>query len=217
MKLILFGATGMVGTGVLREALADPDIEAVLCVGRRPCGVSHPKISELLLSDLFDFTASEASLTGWDACVWALGISSIGLDEPAYAKVTEELTLAWAKALLRLNPGFSFCYCSGKGAERPAMWGRVRLRVEAGVKGMGFRHAGCVRPGFIKPGPGIGSKVKLYQAFIVLMRPFFPFLVKTFPKQATTSERLGRVMLRVVQGRADRFILESEDINRIGA
>ena len=217
MKLILFGATGMVGAGALREALADPDVEVVLGVGRRSCGVRHPKLRELVLPDLFDIAAVEGQLAGWDACVWAVGISSVGLGEAEYAKVTEELTLLWARALLRLNPDFSFCYCSAKGAGGGSMWARVRQRVEGALESMPFRHAGCVRPGFIQPGPGIRSTVKLYQVFIVIFRPLFPLLVTLLPSLATTSERLGRAMLRVVQGRADRFILESEDINRIGA
>lgn len=99
MKLILFGATGRVGAGALREALADPDVEGVLSVGRRSCGVTQPKLRELLLADLFDFATVEPQLVGFDACVWAVGISSVGLDEAAYAKVTEELTLLWARGL----------------------------------------------------------------------------------------------------------------------
>src|SRR5687768_12249451 len=122
MKLILFGATGMVGSGVLREALADPAVETVLSIGRRSCGVVHPKLRELLLPDLFDFSSVESQLKGWDGCIWAVGISSVGLDEAAYSKVTEELTLLWARALLRLNPGFSFCYCSAMGADGKSMW-----------------------------------------------------------------------------------------------
>ena len=217
MRIILFGATGMVGAGTLREALADPDVAAVLSVSRRSCGVQHPKLRELLLPDLFDFAAVETQLIGWDACVWAVGISSVGLDEPAYAKVTEELTLRWARALLRLNPVFSFCYCSAAGAGGGSMWARVRRRVETGLEGMPFRHAGCVRPGFIQPGPGIRTQVKVYQAFIVMFRPLFPLLVRAAPAYATTSERLGRAMLRVVKGQAGRYILESTDINRVGA
>jgi uncharacterized protein YbjT (DUF2867 family) len=217
MKLILLGATGMVGAGALREALADADVETVLSVGRRPCGVSHPKLRELRLQDLLDVASVEDQLAGWDACIWAIGVSSVGLDEAAYAKVTEELTMAWARTLVRLNPGFSFCYCSAAGAGGNTMWARVRQRVEAGIKALPFRHAGCVRPGFIEPGPGIRSTVRLYQTLIVIFRPLLPLLVKTLPAYATTSERLGRAMLRVVQGRADRFILESADINRIGA
>ncbi len=217
VKIMLFGATGMVGAGVLREVLADPGVEAVLSVGRRASGTSHPKLRELVLPDLFDFAAVESQLVGWDACIWAVGISSMGVDEAAYARVTEELTLLWARALLRLNPDFSFCYCSAMGAGGRTMWARVRQRVEAAIRSMPFRHAGCVRPGFIQPGPGIRSQVKFYQTLIDVFSPLFPLLVKTMPSVATTSERLGRAMLRVVQGGADRFILESADINRIGA
>jgi hypothetical protein len=216
MRLILFGATGMVGAGTLREALADPDVEAVLSVGRRPCSVEHSKLRELLLPDLFDFTGVEEQLTGWDACVWALGISSVGLDEVAYAEVTEDLTLQWARALLRLNRDFSFCYCSAKGAGGRSMWARVRRRAEGGIKALPFRNAGCVRPGLIQPGPGIHSRVRLYEAAIFLLKPVFPLLVSTLPSLCTTSERLGRAMLQVVKGRAGQFILESADINRIG-
>ena len=207
----------MVGAGALREALNAPDVEAVLSIGRRSCGVRHPKLRELLLADLFDFAAVESQLAGYDGCLWAVGISSVGLDEAAYARVTEELTLVWVRALLRLNSDFSFCYCSGAGAGGSAMWARVRQRVERALQQLPFRHAGVVRPGFIQPGPGIRSRVWAYQVGIVALKPFFPLLVRAFPSLFTTSERLGRAMLRVLQGRADRFILESADINRVGA
>ena len=216
MKVILFGATGMVGAGALREVLANTEVEAVLSIGRRSCGLLHPKLRELLLPDLFDCTAVESQLAGWDAGIWAVGISSMGVDEAAYSEVTEALTLVWARTLLRLNPGFSFCYCSAMGADGSTMWARVRRRVESELKAMPFRHAGCVRPGFIRPGPGVRSQVKVYQALIMLFAPLLSIGAKTMPALFTTSERLGRAMLRVVQGRADRFILESSDINRIG-
>jgi hypothetical protein len=216
VKVILFGATGMVGAGALREVLANTEVEAVLSIGRRSCRLLHPKLRELLLPDLFDCTAVESQLAGWDAGIWAVGISSMGVDEAAYSKVTEALTLVWARTLLRLNPGFSFCYCSAMGADGSTMWARVRRRVESELKAMPFRHAGCVRPGFIRPGPGVRSQVKVYQALIVLFAPLLSIGAKTMPALFTTSERLGRAMLRVVQGRADRFILESSDINRIG-
>jgi uncharacterized protein YbjT (DUF2867 family) len=216
MKLIVLGASGMVGAGALRVALQDPDVEAVLSIGRRPCGVVHSKLRELLLDDLFDIAPVERQLAGWDVCVWAIGISSVGMDEAAYAKVTEDLTLLWARALLRLNPRFSFCYCSAMGAGGTAMWARVRQRVEGALRAMPFEHAGCVRPGFIEPGPGIRSRVKAYQALITVFRPLFPLGVRFLPSFFTTSERLGRAMLRVVQGRADKFILEVSDINRVG-
>lgn len=216
MKLIVVGASGMVGAGALREALAAPEVEAVLCVGRSPSGVTHAKLSELILPDLFDIAAVEERLIGYDGCIWAVGISSVGLDEPAYARVTEELTLLWARTLLRLNPVFSFCYCSAGGAGGRGMWARVRRRVEDALRAMPFRYAGAVRPGFIQPGPGIRSRVRAYQAAIVLLGPVFPFFVRRMPVLFTTSERLGKAMLRIVLGRADRFILESADINRLG-
>lgn len=220
MKVIVFGATGMVGAGALREALAAPEVEAVLSVSRQSCGVEHPKLRELLLPDLFDFASVEGQLHGYDACLWAIGVSAVGLDEPRYARITEELTLAWARALLRLNPGMAFCYCSGAGAGGPGMWARVRRRVEGALKEMPFRHAGVVRPGFIRPGPGIRSRTKAYQLGVILLTPLFwltPLLVRLCPWLFTTSEILGRAMLRVTLGKADRFILESADINRVGA
>ena len=219
MRVIVFGATGMVGAGTLREALNAPEVVSVLSIGRHPCGVEHPKLRELLLTDLFDFAAVEQQLIGYDACIWAVGVSSAGLDESAYARVTEELTLLWARALLRLNPGMSFCYCSAGGAGGPGMWARVRRRVENALQAMPFRHVGCVRPGFIRPGPGIRSRTWQYQVGVVLMRPLFlfaPLLVRVFPFLFTTSEILGRAMLRVVEGQADRFVLESAHINRVG-
>jgi uncharacterized protein YbjT (DUF2867 family) len=217
MRVIVFGATGMVGAGLLREALADRGVEAVLSIGRRSCGVTHPKLRELLLPDLFEIGGVESQLTGWDGCAWALGISSIGLDEAAYARITEDLTLLWARTLLRLNPDFSFCYCSAAGADGSTMWARVRRRVEEGIRAMPFRHAGCVRPAAIAPGPGIRSRVRLYNAGLAVFGGVLPLLARTLPGIATTSERLGRAMLRVLDGQSDKFILESRDINRLGA
>lgn len=220
MKIIIFGASGMVGASVLHEALKAADIESILCIGRRPCGLQHPKLSEILLPDLFDFNSIEKQLTGFDACIWAIGISSVGLDEPAYAKVTEELTLLWAISLLRLNPELSFCYCSAGGAGGRSMWARVRQRVEGALQSMPFQYAGVVRPGFIRPGPGIRSRTPAYQAGIVLLTPLFPlypFLVRKCPFLFTTSEILGRAMLRIVAGQSQKFIHESADINQLGA
>lgn len=217
MNLIILGATGLVGAGALREALADRDVASVLVVGRHSCGVTDAKLREVVVGDLFAIDAIERDLTGLDACIWAIGVSSIGRDESEYARVTEELTLLWARALLRLNPSFSFCYCSAAGADGKGMWQRVRRRVEAALRAMPFRHSGCVRPALIKPGPGLHSRTLAYRLGNILVVPFFPLLVRLAPSAATTSGRLGRAMLRVVQGRAGKYILESADINRIGA
>ena len=125
--------------------------------------------------------------------------------------------MLWARTLLRLNPRFSFCYCSAAGAGGRTMWARVRQRVEGGLQAMPFEHAGWCQAAFIQPGPGIRSRVKAYQILITLFRPLFPLGVRTLPSLFTTTERLGRAMLRVVQGRADKYILEVADINRVGA
>jgi uncharacterized protein YbjT (DUF2867 family) len=217
MKLILTGASGMVGTGVLREALADAQIESVLCIGRRSLGIIHPKLQEHLMPDLFQVTEAAALLRGYDACIWAIGVSSVGQSEAEYARVTEELTLLWARTLLTENSVFSFCYCSARGADGSSMWAKVRLRLEQQLQQLPFKHFGCVRPGFIMPGAGIRSSTALYQAFLSFGRPLLPLVARAFPQVSTTSERLGRAMLRVVQGRSDRTILESDDINRVGA
>jgi hypothetical protein len=182
--------------------------------------VTHPKLRELIRPDLFDLEGLEDELVGYDACIWAAGVSSVGLDEAAYSRVTEELTLLWARELLRLNPGLAFCYCSAAGAGGRSMWARVRQRVEGALQTMPFTHVGVVRPAFIRPGPGIRSRTRGYQIGLVLMKPFLPLvpvLVRRFPSWFTTSEILGRAMLAVVRGRADRFILESADVNRLGA
>lgn len=220
MNVILFGASGLVGSSALREALADPDVASVLSVVRVPTGMTHPKLREQVLPDLFDVAHIEDQLVGLDACLWAVGISAAGRDEHAYARITEELTLLWARTLLRLNPDMSFCYCSAGGAGGPGMWAKVRRRVEQALRTLPFRHAGAVRPGVIRPGPGLRSKTRGYRLSAQIMAPLFlftPQLVRFMPFLFTTSEALGRAMLRVVQGRVDRFILESRDINRVGS
>lgn len=217
MKIILFGASGMVGAGVLQVLLQDQETSAVLSVGRRPCGVRHAKLREIQLADLFELETAQAELSGYDACIWAVGVSSVGLDEAAYALLTEELTLRWARALLERNPGLSFCYCSAAGAGGGSMWARVRQRVEGALAAMPFRHVGMVRPAFISPAPGIRSRTALYQAGIVALRPVFPICLRLFPALFTSSHILGRAMVRVVQGRATQTVLESRDINRLGA
>lgn len=219
MKLIILGATGMVGKSVLREALQKDDIEAVLVVGRQSCGIEHAKLKELLLKDLFQVTEIENELIGYDACIWAIGTSSVGKNEAEYAKVTEELTVFWAENLVRINPQFSFCYCSAGGAGGRGMWARVRQRVEKKLQMMPFQHVGAVRPGFIRAGTGISSRTRAYQIGVELMKPLnpiFPYLVRYCPWLFTTSEILGQAMIGIVQGQADCFILESKDINQLG-
>lgn len=217
MKLIIFGATGLVGGSVLHEALATSHVEKVLVIGRRSCGVSHPKLEEAIRPDLFQLDGMEDRLREFDACIWAIGIPSGGMDEASYARVTEELTMVWARKLLELNPEYSFCYCSAGGAGGRWMWARVRQRLEGALKAMPFKHAGAVRPGFIRPGPGLASQVRAYRVAAQLLMPVFPFFVRAVPALFTTSERLGRAMLRITLGKADGFIVEMPEINRLGA
>lgn len=217
MKVLLLGATGMVGSGVLREALADADVHEVLVVGRRSCGVQDPKLKELLIPDLYDIAPHEAQLSGIDACLWAIGVTSAGMSEADYARVTETLTLQWAQTLLRLNPEMSFCYCCGAGADGSAMWAKVRKRLENALQAMPFAHVHSVRPALILPGPGIRSATPAYQFFLTILRPILPLLGKLFASKTTTSALLGRAMVRAGKGQATQFVLEVPEINRLGA
>ena len=217
MRILLMGATGMVGSGVLRVLQDDPSVTEVVVVGRRSCGAAGGKVRELLVADLAAVESVDAAaLAGLDGCIWAVGVSSMGMTEAAYAEVTERLTLRWAARLLELNPSMAFCYCSAAGADGGTMWARVRRRVEGPLATMGFRHAGCVRPGLISPIPGFAHRVALFALGLRLFGPLFPALIALVPSYATSWVRLGRAMIRVVKGEADRFILESSDINRLG-
>lgn len=219
MKVILMGG-GMVGLSVLKEALADPEIEEILCISRHSIGITHKKLRKRHLADLFEIEQVSQELQGYDACIWTIGTSSVGLNESEYAKITEDLTLLWARTLLNINPEMSFCYCSAGGAGGKSMWARVRQRVETAIYNLPFKYSGAVRPGFIRPGLGIKSRTRGYQTGIVLLSPLFPvfpLLIRICPFLFTTSEILGKAMIRVIKGQADKFILESKDINRIGS
>lgn len=219
MKVIIFGATGLVGKSVLMQAIQSKAVSDILVIGRRTCGVSDAKVQEVLVEDLFEVSAiNETLLQGFDVCIWAIGMSSVGMSEAAYAKVTEQLTLDWAKHLLQVNPNMSFCYCSAGGAGGSSMWAKVRQRVENTLQDMPFTYAGAVRPAVIQPSKGLRSQTRAYQVSINLMKPLspiYPYLVRFMPSIFTTSENLGNAMLGVVQGKSDKFILESADINRL--
>ena len=221
LRAILFGATGMVGSGVLKACLDDPDVSAVLAILRSPSGVSHPKLRELIHKDFYDYSAIQGQLAGYNACLFALGVTSLGLDEAQYSRLTYDLTVAAAEAVLAANPGMSFCYVSGQGTDSTekgsAMWARVKGRLENRLLAMPFRPAVMFRPGGIIPMKGIRSKTWWYQAFYALLTPLLRVLMPVFPKFITSSERLGRAMLRAARGEAGAPILEPIDINRLGA
>ena len=208
----------MIGQGVLRECLLDPDVESVLGIGRSATGQQHGKLRELVHEDFFDFSAIEPELTGLDACFFCLGVSSAGMPEEHYRRVTYDITLAAAQTLVRLNPGMTFIYVSGAGTDSTergrTMWARVKGETENALLRLPFKAAYMFRPGFIQPLHGIKSKTKLYRIFYAVTAPIFP-LLKRFPKYVTTTEQLGRAMLEVARHGYPKPILESADINRL--
>ena len=219
MNVILFGATGMVGQGVLRECLLDPDVQQILSIVRTPSGQHDPKLRELIHSDFFDYSAIEPQLTGFDACFFCLGVSSAGMDEAKYTHLTYDLTLAAATALARLNPNMTFIYVSGAGTDSTergrSMWARVKGKTENDLLKLPFRAAYMFRPGFIQPLHGIRSKTRLYQTFYTILNPILPLLKSAFPKYITTTEQLGRAMLRVAKQGYPSPILEMKDIDTL--
>ncbi len=221
MKVVLFGASGMVGGGVLLECLDDPRVDSVLVVGRRTCGVSHPKLTEVLHADFLDYTALAPRFRGVDGCFFCLGVSAAGLSEAEYTRRTYDLTLAAARALAAESPHLVFVYVSGAGTDSTehgrAMWARVKGRTENALLALPIGGAYMLRPGLIEPMRGVRSGTRLYRTFYVLFRPFFPLLRRLFPRQITTTVAVGRAMIALA-GRGDaRKILGPADINRLAA
>jgi uncharacterized protein YbjT (DUF2867 family) len=219
MKVILFGATGMVGQGVLRECLLDPGIESVLAVGRSPTGQSHPKLRELAHANFTDFSAIAPQLTGYDACFFCLGVSSVGMDEERYRHLTYDITLAAATTLAKLNPGMVFTYVTGRSTDSteqgPMMWARIKGKTENDLLKLPFKAAYMFRPAGIQPLHGVRSKTPWVQAIYVVATPLLSYLNRVAPKYMTTSEQLGRAMIKVARDGFPRPVLESEDINSL--
>ena len=219
MNVILFGATGMVGQGVLRECLLDNDIQQVLTVGRSATGQQRPKLRELVVPDLMDLTAVEPQLTGYDACFFCTGVSSAGMTEEKYTLLTYDLTLSVARILARLNPTMTFLYISGAGTDSTekgrSMWARVKGRTENALLRLPFKSAYMFRPGFIQPLHGIRSKTRLYQFLYDILAPIQPLLKGRLSKYITTTEQLGRAMIAIAKNGYPTPILESLDINTL--
>ncbi len=217
MKVILLGATGMVGQGVLRECLLDPEVESVLAIGRNATGQKQEKLHEVVLSDLFDFSAIEGRLSGYDACFFCLGVSAVGMKEETYRRVTYDLTISVARILSRHNPGMTFIYVSGANTDSTEsgrmMWARVKGKTENALLQMPFKAAYMFRPGYIQPLHGIRTKTRWYGVIYAMMGPLYPLWKLLFPKYVTTTECLGRAMLTVAKRGAPKAVLENQDIN----
>ena len=219
MKVILFGATGMVGQGVLRECLLDAGVESVLAAGRSPTGQRHAKLNEIVHDNFLDYSAVEPQLSGYDTCFFCLGVSSVGMDEERYRHLTYDITLAAARTLAKLNPQMVFVYVTGRGTDSTEqvrlMWARVKGKTENDLLKLPFRAAYMFRPAGIQPLHGIRSKTAWYQAAYVIAAPLLTLLNRIAPKYMTTTEQVGRAMIKVARDGYPKPVLESEDINRL--
>ena len=220
MKVVLLGATGMVGGAALLECLDDARVTSVVSVSRRSCGVRHAKLAEALADDLFTLDAVRPSLAGSDACFFCLGVSAVGMSEAAYTRVTHDLTLSVARDLLAAGARPVFCYVSGAGTDSTgrgrSMWARVKGRTENDLLAMPFSAAYMLRPGFIQPLRGVRSKTPLYQSFYTALAPLSAILPRLLPGLATTSVAVGRALIHLAADGYPRPILETRDINAIG-
>jgi uncharacterized protein YbjT (DUF2867 family) len=216
MKAILFGATGMVGQGVLRECLLDSAVDSVLAVGRSPTGQQHAKLREIVHDDFLDFSAIESELAGFDACFFCLGVSSVGMSEDRYRQLTHDITLAAATTLSKLDPGMVFVYVTGRGTDvteqGPLMWARVKGKTENDLLKLPFKAAYMFRPAGIQPLHGIKSKTAWYQAAYVVAAPILTLLNRVAPNYVATTEQVGRAMIKVARDGYPKPVLESEDI-----
>jgi uncharacterized protein YbjT (DUF2867 family) len=218
MRVVVFGASGMVGRGVVRECVLADDVERVVVVGRSPSAESHAKLHDVVHADFSDFTAIEPELAGCDACFFCLGVTSSGRSETDYTRITYDTTIAAARAFVRASPSSVFVYVSGAGTDstetKRSMWARVKGKTENALLAMPFRAAYMFRPALIQPRHGIVSRTPSYRIFYVLAWPLLP-LLRAFPSLTTTTDRVGRAMLACVRTGAPRAIVTSRDINAL--
>jgi uncharacterized protein YbjT (DUF2867 family) len=219
MNVLIFGASGMVGQGVLRECLLDPDVHSVLSIVRSATGPSHPKLRELVHADFLDFSVIVDQLSGYDACFFCLGVTSAGMTEEDYRRITYGFTMAAARLLASLNPNMTFIYVSGMGTDSSEqgrrMWARVKGKTENDLLRLPFKAAYMFRPGAIVPLHGIKSRTRLYRISYVVLGPLLPVLRALFPNSVITTEQIGRAMLKIVKHGSAKTILEAADISQV--
>jgi uncharacterized protein YbjT (DUF2867 family) len=217
MKVILFGASGMVGQGVLRECLLDDDVTEVVAVGRAPLGQTHAKLRDVVHADMLDLSPIADQLTGADACFYCLGVSSTGMSEANYSRITHDFTLAAGRLLAERTPDMTFVYVSGVGTDSTengrTMWARVKGRTENALLALPLR-AYMFRPGFIRPLHGIKSKTLVYRIVYAVLTPFGPLIQRLAPRQVVTTEQVGRAMLAVAKTHPATHILGPAEINQ---
>jgi uncharacterized protein YbjT (DUF2867 family) len=212
IKIILTGATGMVGEGVLHECLLRDEVEQVLIINRRASGIIHPKLTEIIHTDFHDLSAIERRLVNYDACLFCLGVSSVGMKEPEFYRLTYTLTMHVAETLSKLNPGMSFCYISGAGTDSTekgkTMWARVKGKTENGLAKLPFKHAYNFRPGILQPTKGLKNTLSFYKYLGWLI----PVIKAISPKYICSLKELGTAMINAVTVGYEKQILEVTDI-----
>lgn len=212
IRTIITGSTGMVGEGVLHEALLHPEVEKVLVINRRPCEVTHPKLTEIIHKDFLDFNPIADKLKGYNACFFCLGVSSVGMNEEKYYSLTYTLTMHVADILAKQNPDMTFCYISGAGTDSTEKgrinWARVKGKTENDLRRLPFRKVFAFRPGFMKPTKGLKNVPRLYKAFTFL----YPVFRALAPNYVSTLKELGLAMINSAVTDYQNPILEVKDI-----
>jgi uncharacterized protein YbjT (DUF2867 family) len=215
IKAIITGVTGMVGEGVLHECLLHPDVESVLVINRKPCGVKHEKLKEIIHKNFFDLSPIENQLSGYNACYFCAGVSSVGKKEDEYRHLTYGLTINFANTLLNSNSDMTFCYVSGVGTDSTekgrSMWARVKGKTENDLLKLPFKSAFMFRPGYIQPTKGLRNTYKMYK----VLAPFYPIIKLILSKYATTLKELGLAMINVTLYGSDKKTLECGDIVKL--
>lgn len=215
IKAIIFGATGMVGEGVLLKALKHENIESILVIGRRSCVRTHSKLKELIHRDFFNYSTIEEQLTGYNACFFCLGVSSVGMNEQDYTRITYDLTIQTAKTLSRLNPEMTFCYVSGTGTDSTEqghmMWARVKGKTENDLSKLPLKAVYLFRPGLMKPIEGQKNVKPIYKVAGML----YPLLKILSPKNVCTLEEVGLAMIHAVEMGYSKKVLENKDIAQL--
>ena len=218
LKVIITGATGMIGKGCMLECIESFDVKSILLLGRSPVGIDNPKVKEIIVQDFFNTQEFMNALIGYDACFYCLGVTSAGMKEAEYSSITHDMTITFAKELLSHNPEIIFCYVSGAGTDSTekgrSMWARIKGKTENDLFSLGFKQAYMFRPGYIQPKGGIRSRTTWYNAIYKTMGPLY-FLLKRLPAYVTDTEQLGKAMIYVALYGYPKKVLESKDINAI--